>query len=91
MKELLKTKYWEVLNGGFVENDEAGAYYEDIIENYQIGSHFLEKEFGYVPKVAVSADSFGHSQSMAALLVHFGIEGFLVERSDEHILKKNKM
>ena len=44
-----------------------------------------------MPKVAVSADSFGHSQSMAALLVHFGIEGFLVERSDEHILNKNKL
>ena len=27
---------------------------------------------------------------MAALLSHFGIQAFLVERSDEHILLKNK-
>jgi hypothetical protein len=80
-----------VLGGGFVENDEAGAYYDDIIDNYQLGSHFLQEEFGYLPKVAISADSFGHSQSMAALLTHFGIEGFLVERSDEHILNKEKL
>ena len=41
LKEILKTKYWEVLGGGYVENDEACAYYDDIIDNYQLGSHFL--------------------------------------------------
>lgn len=90
VKELLKTKYWEILGGGYVENDEACAYYDDIIDNYQLGSHYLETEFNYFPKVAISADSFGHSQSMAALLSHFGIQAFLVERSDEHILTKSK-
>lgn len=43
-----------------------------------------------MPKVAISADSFGHSQSNAAILSHIGMEGSLVERSDEHILTKSK-
>lgn len=86
----MKTRFWEILGGGFVEHDEAGAYYDDIIDNFQIGLHWLKKEFGYAPKVAISADSFGHSQSNAAILSHIGIEGSLVERSDEHILTKNK-
>lgn len=90
LKEILKTRFWEILGGGFVEHDEAGAYYDDIIDNFQIGLHWLKKQFGYAPKVAISADSFGHSQSNAAILSHIGIEGSLVERSDEHILTKNK-
>ena len=40
---LLKTKYWEIVGGGFVEHDEGCAYYDDIIENYQMGLRFLKK------------------------------------------------
>lgn len=90
VKALLKTKYWELLGGGYVEHDEGCAYYDDIIENFQLGLRFLKEEFGYFPKVAISADSFGHSQSTLAILAHLGIEGFFVERSDEHILLQNK-
>lgn len=90
VKNLLKTKYWEIVGGGYVEHDEGCAYYQDIIENYEMGLHFLKGELDYTPKVAISADSFGHSQSTLAILAHIGIEGFLVERSDEHILLENK-
>lgn len=82
VKELLKTKYWEILGGGYVEQDEGCAYYDDIIENFELGLHFLKEEFNYYPKVAVSADSFGHSQGTLAILAHLGIEGYFVERSD---------
>lgn len=73
VKELLKTKYWEILGGGYVEQDEGCAYYDDIIENFELGLHFLKKEFNYYPKVAVAADSFGHSQTTLAILAHLGI------------------
>ena len=43
MKNLLKTKYWEIVGGGFVEHDEGCAYYDDIIENYQMGLRFLKE------------------------------------------------
>lgn len=43
LKEILKTRFWEVLGGGFVEHDEAGAYYDDIIDNFQLGLHWLKK------------------------------------------------
>ena len=49
--------------------------------------HFLKEEFDYCPKIAIAADSFGHSQSTLAILAHIGIEGYFVERSDEHLLK----
>ena len=53
VKKLLKTKYWEILGGGMVEHDEGCAYYDDIIENYQMGLRFLKEEFGYRPRVAI--------------------------------------
>lgn len=31
VKQLLKTKYWEIVGGGYVEHDEGCAYYDDII------------------------------------------------------------
>jgi hypothetical protein len=31
VQALLKTKYWEIIGGGFVEHDEGCAYYDDII------------------------------------------------------------
>jgi hypothetical protein len=83
---LLQTKYWEIVGGGYVEHDEGCSYYDDIIENYQIGLKFLKDELNYIPKAAISADSFGHSQTTLAILAHLGIEGFFVERSDEHML-----
>lgn len=45
VQELLKTKYWEIVGGGFVEHDEGCAYYDDIIENYQTGLRFLKENF----------------------------------------------
>ncbi len=50
----------------------------------------MKEELNYIPRIAVSADSFGHSQSTLAILAHMGIEGYFVERSDEHILLQNK-
>jgi alpha-mannosidase len=38
-----------------------------------MGLRFLKEEFGYHPKAAISADSFGHSQSTLAILAHLGI------------------
>ena len=90
VKTILKTKYWEIMGGGYVEHDEGCAYVDDIIENFELGLHYLKTEFDYYPRAQVAADSFGHSQSTLAILAHLGVEGYFVERSDEHILLQNK-
>ena len=73
VRDILKTKYWEILGGGFVEHDEGCAYYDDIIESYQMGLRFLKENFDYYPRTAVSADSFGHSSTTLAILAHMGV------------------
>jgi hypothetical protein len=32
-------------------NDEAGAYYDDIVDQMTLGHEFLWREFGIVPRI----------------------------------------
>jgi hypothetical protein len=38
-----------------------------------MGLRFLKENFEYYPRAAVSADSFGHSQTTLAILAHIGV------------------
>jgi alpha-mannosidase len=53
----------EFINAGWVMNDEATPYYQDLIDNMRMGLHFLKVEFGVIPKVAWYIDPFGHSMT----------------------------
>ena len=48
-------------------NDEAAAYYEDIIDQMTIGHQFLKQHFDYIPTIGWHIDPFGHSQAQASL------------------------
>lgn len=67
---------------GWVENDEAICYYDDIIEQYTVGMNWLYEQFGYVGRVGWATDCFGHSHSQAALLNELGMEMQGIERFD---------
>ena len=43
VKEVIKNRQLEIVNGGWVENDEAVCYVDDIIDQYTIGHNFLQK------------------------------------------------
>ena len=73
VSELLKNGQLEIANGGWVENDEAICYYDDIIDQYTIGMNFLHEKFKYIVKIGWATDSFGHSHSQAALEHILGI------------------
>lgn len=58
------------MGGGWVQNDEAAAYYVDIVDQITLGFEVLQKYFGKcsLPHVAWQIDPFGHSREMANLL-----------------------
>lgn len=63
-------------------NDEATAYYEDIILQMTVGHQFLLNEFGYVPKIGWQIDPFGHSAAYAALSAQMGFDALFFSRID---------
>ena len=86
VKELVKSGQLEVANAGWVENDEAVTYYDDIIEQYTLGMNFMYTEFGHISRVAWATDCFGHSNSQAALVNELGFEMQGIERLDERYI-----
>lgn len=68
VKELLKEGRFEIANSGWVENDEAITYYDDIIGQYSLGMNYMYENFNYITKIGWATDCFGHSNSQAALL-----------------------
>lgn len=73
VKDFVKNKQLFFPNAGWVMNDEACAYYEDIIEQFTLGHRFVYQEFNFTPSVGWSVDPFGHSSTHAHLLAQMGM------------------
>ncbi|CDW79486.1 glycosyl hydrolases family 38 protein [Stylonychia lemnae] len=83
--QYIKDGRLEIVNGGWVASDEACPLYFDLLENIKRGHDFLKKQFGFTPKVAWHADSFGHSSQTAKLFKELGFEAFFFGRmKDEY-------
>lgn len=81
-KGLVADKRLEIINGGWVMNDEANAYYEDIIDQMTLGHRFALEELGACPNVGWHIDPFGHSSTQAALFAQMGFDAFFFSRID---------
>jgi hypothetical protein len=79
------------VGGGMVSHDELCSYYEDIIENYEVGWSFLEGKLNYRTRIGSSVNLFGVSLSNVALLGLLGIEGLIVERMGDYFVGDGEM
>lgn len=61
VKQLVQEGRLEFVNAGWSMHDEACTHHDDMMNNMMIGHEFLEREFGYKPRIAWSIDPFGHS------------------------------
>ena len=82
VRKLVKNGQLEFINAGWCMNDEAAAYYEDIVDQMTIGHEFLKKEFGIVPTIGWQIDPFGHSNTQAKLFYDMGFDAFFLTRVD---------
>jgi alpha-mannosidase len=83
VKEMVKNKQLEFVNGGWVDNDEAAPHFDDIINNMMIGHEFIKKTFGVAPKIGWDIDTFGHSDTNTRLFAQMGFEALFFSRLDE--------
>ena len=67
VKQFVKNKQLEFVNGGWVDNDEACPHFDDIINNMMIGHEFIKNTFGVAPKIGWDIDTFGHSDTNTKL------------------------
>lgn len=87
-RKLVKTGRWEFVNGGISMNDQACTYYEDIIQNYQLGADFLRKTFDIASKSGWMIDTFGHSSTMSRFYSQMGYNGLAISQVN-HFEEKN--
>ena len=82
VKQLVKDKQLDFVNGGWSMHDEACPHYDDMINNMQIGHEFLKATFDYTPTIGWHIDPFGHSNANARLFADMGFDTFMFARLD---------
>lgn len=81
-RRYVKNKQFEFINGGWVANDEACTYYDDIIDNIILGHRWLKDNLDADPAIGWQIDSYGSSATHSALLAQAGYEALLFSRAD---------
>ncbi|XP_065568469.1 lysosomal alpha-mannosidase-like isoform X3 [Artemia franciscana] len=84
VKRLVDNGQLEFVGAGWCMNDEATAYYTDIIDQMTIGLKFINDTFGECarPKTVWQIDPFGHSKEQAALFALMDFDGLFLGRID---------
>lgn len=91
VKYLVANGQIEFVNGGYVQSDEACAYYTSMIDQHTVGATFLKQTFNVTPNIAWQLDPFGHSSTLAGLLSSgFGWEALFFARADYQEIEKRK-
>jgi len=74
----------EFISGGWSMNDEAAAYYHDIIDQLTLGAQWLNETFGEcgIPRVGWQIDPFGHSREQASIFSQMAFDGMFLGRID---------
>mgnify|MGYP000849733300 FL=1 len=80
--KLIKNGQLEFLLAGYVMNDEACSYYDDIIEQMTLGHRFIKTTFNHTVREAWHIDPFGHSAAQARLFSEMGFNAWFFERID---------
>lgn len=90
-REVVKEGRVEFVGGGWTMNDEACTYYEDIIDQIQLGHEFIQKEFNIKPKVAWQLDPFGKKNKKKTFLKSRITKFLFVDTKSKQKLRNRKI
>jgi hypothetical protein len=80
--KLINNGQLDFLLAGYVMNDEACAYYDDMVEQITLGHRFIKSNFNRTVSEAWHIDPFGHSATQARLFSEMGFNAWFFERID---------
>ena len=93
IKKLVAEGKLDLINGGLVQNDEAGPLIKETYTNFEEGLQFLVEEFGVRPDTVWQLDPFGFSSSTPEILKSLGFDKVIINRISDaykHILRENQ-
>ncbi|EGC39654.1 hypothetical protein DICPUDRAFT_74852 [Dictyostelium purpureum] len=93
VKKVIDNKQLEFVSGGWVQNDDAVANVDGILEQITQGHIWLKDTFGYTVEYGWQVDSIGYSSITPTLLSKIGIKGLVINGVSDTIktyLKKAK-
>lgn len=83
VRELIKSGRLDLINGGLVQNDEAGPLIKETYTNFEEGLEFLQSEFGVRPDTVWQLDPFGFSSSTPEVLKSLGFKNVIINRMSD--------
>jgi hypothetical protein len=80
VQKLVKSGRFEFVAGGWVQNDEANANYDIVVDQVTEGHEYIWKNFGVRPRIAWQIDPFGHSSLTPSLFAEMGFDALVINR-----------
>jgi len=78
---------WAIVGGWWIQPDCNFPSDFALRKQIEVGKEYLEKRFGFFPKVAYNVDSFGHAAGLPGLMREAGQDGYVMMRPQEHEMK----
>lgn len=86
LRRMIEAGRWDVVGGTWIQPDTNMPSTETFLRHFALGQAFFRNRFGFAPRVAWAADSFGHSAGLPEILAAAGMEGFSFSRPAQNIL-----
>ncbi|MCE0484846.1 MAG: hypothetical protein LV479_11490 [Methylacidiphilales bacterium] len=83
IRAMVKAGRWDVIGGTYIQPDTNMPATETLARHFTVGQNYFQRAFGFRPRVAWAADSFGHSAGLPEILTAAGMTGFAFTRPME--------
>ncbi|MGB9624407.1 MAG: alpha-mannosidase, partial [Phycisphaerae bacterium] len=83
IREYIRAGRWHVGNGWWIQPDCNGPSAFGLDQQIKLGKEYCLARFGFFPRTAYNADSFGHAASLPGLLRANGQDRYVFMRPQE--------
>jgi alpha-mannosidase len=86
VKRMVESGRWDVVGGTWIQPDTNMTATETFLRHFTLGQAYFRDRFGFAPRVAWAADSFGHSAGLPEILAAAGMDGFSFSRPGQNLV-----
>ncbi|RUS91017.1 hypothetical protein EGW08_001234, partial [Elysia chlorotica] len=93
IRQLIKERRLEIVNGGWVMSDAGVTVYNDIIDQHTLGFDFIRETLGPCAQTRTGwhVDQFGHSSEHASIFAQMGYDSLFIGRISDSDKEKKKL